>query len=280
MSRSRSLHSLWLAALATLIAVPAFAGPSITGVCPDGSMFIVKRAADIPCPQAKQVDPHDVPPIRPTYLPRPYGWQVFQNKQDPNNPYNLVDQARAIREGGAPIEDGAAPAPRTAPPAVGSAPRPEVRSAPAPEPQAPRAFALGADETRDLARIVSLSQGHRAAGFGSAEEPLVVELAHSRAFETRLRDHHGAALGPVVLLRVEARAPAEFHGNFTFVQGGGAFHPTHADPREFGLLDGALGRQVPGGGLLGYAVLPVGTDLTRELDVYWNDRLLSVVLAR
>lgn len=259
------------------LAGPALAGPSITGVCPDGSMFIVKRSADIPCPEAKQVDPHDLPPIRPAYLPRPYGWQVFQNKQDPNNPYNLVDSAQAIREGGAPIEEGNATPPRTAsaPPPVQAAPPTPPRAAPVGPPR----LALTPDDLHDLSRIVSLRQAHAAAGFGTAGEPLRIALAHSRAFEVRLRDHHGAGLGPVVLFRVDAGAPAAFHGNFTFVQNGGAHHPDHDDPREFGILDGTLGRQVPGGTLLGYTVLPPHTELAAPLDIYWNDRLLSVVLA-
>ena len=64
----------------------------ISGVCPDGSMFIVKNLADIPCADAKRVAPDDMPPIKPEYLPRPYGWQRFQREQDPNNPYNLVEE--------------------------------------------------------------------------------------------------------------------------------------------------------------------------------------------
>ena len=55
------------AALAS--AAPAFA---ITGVCPDGSIFIVQSASDIPCKQAKRIESHEVPPVRPENLPRPY----------------------------------------------------------------------------------------------------------------------------------------------------------------------------------------------------------------
>ena len=28
--------------------------------------------------------------MKPQYLPRPYGWEVFHRKNDPNNPYNLI----------------------------------------------------------------------------------------------------------------------------------------------------------------------------------------------
>ena len=70
---------------------------SITGVCPDGSIFIVQHESQIPCRAAKEVDPLEVPPIRPHYLPNPYTWQVYNQLTDPNNPYNLIDSARQIR---------------------------------------------------------------------------------------------------------------------------------------------------------------------------------------
>jgi carbon-monoxide dehydrogenase large subunit len=31
-------------------------------------------------------------------LPRPYAWEVFNQQQNPNNPYNLIDAARQVRE--------------------------------------------------------------------------------------------------------------------------------------------------------------------------------------
>ena len=39
-----------------------------------------------------------MPPIRPRYLPTPYTWKVYNEAQDPNNPYNLIDAAREVRE--------------------------------------------------------------------------------------------------------------------------------------------------------------------------------------
>ena len=53
------------AALALLGGVLASSGATagITGVCPDGSIFIVRKAAQIPCKGAKRVDPSDVPPV-------------------------------------------------------------------------------------------------------------------------------------------------------------------------------------------------------------------------
>ncbi len=70
---------------------------SIAGVCPDGSMYIVKKEADIPCARSKRVDPSEMPPMRPQLLPRPYTWHVDQQSRDPHNPYNLIDPAAKIR---------------------------------------------------------------------------------------------------------------------------------------------------------------------------------------
>ena len=71
-------------------AMPAVA---LTGICPDGSIFIVRDASGVPCRDAKLVDSNDVPPLNPEMLPRPYGWEVFDRRNDPNNPYNMVDAA-------------------------------------------------------------------------------------------------------------------------------------------------------------------------------------------
>src|SRR5512139_494877 len=84
-------------AIPLCLALPSPAALAITGICPDGSMFIVQQESQVPCRAAKQVDPQEVPPIRPQYLPNPYTWQVYNEIQDPNNPYNLIDSVREIR---------------------------------------------------------------------------------------------------------------------------------------------------------------------------------------
>ena len=61
------------------LAAAADAG-SITGVCPDGSVFVVRNPASIPCTQARRVEPHRVPPMRPENLPRSYLWDVYREK--------------------------------------------------------------------------------------------------------------------------------------------------------------------------------------------------------
>ena len=109
---------------------------------------------------------------------------------------------------------------------------------------------------------------------------VTLDLAYSRAFAARLRDGYaGEALGAAVLFQATAVAPEAFHANLTFVQGHGAFTPDRRDPRSFGILDGALGTQPAGGVVLGYAVLPEGMDPRQPIDIYWNDRRISVVLA-
>src|SRR5688500_4329131 len=109
-----------LGALLAVLGLAAPAAAAISSVCPDGSIFIVQRTSAIPCRDAKRVDPIDLPPLQPELLPRPYGWERFNQRADPNNPYNL-------------IESGSAAAPQ-APPAV--APRafepPPATATPAP----------------------------------------------------------------------------------------------------------------------------------------------------
>jgi len=286
--RTFSRLGLGSLALATLLAGGAgtAAAASITGVCPDGSMFIVKRAEDIPCPRAKQVDPHEMPPIRPEHLPRPYAWQVFHEKQDPSNPYNLVDQARAVRRGAGPDDESvelseAAEEPEAQPRQIASA-HPVAPALPA-----PRQLELGlsADERRDLALIVELRQRRAPATLlreANGTTSLVLRLAHSSSFEERLRTA-GAAIGrpivgPVVLFSAEAVAPERFHANLTFSQEHTAFHPERDDPTQFGLLQGGLGTLSAGDIVIGYMVLPATVDPGLPIDVYWNDHRLLTTL--
>ncbi len=266
------------------------AAASITGVCPDGSMFIVTKEADIPCRHAKQVDPQDMPPIRPAYLPRPHAWQIFQSQQDPNNPYNLVDRAREVRNAGAPPRENApeslppvsTPREPVEPPQVSAARVPVATPLVAPRPPTATPPALDDTELRDLALLIGLSQGNFPARFEAGPDgALQVEFAHSRALDTQVQEHLGdPALGPVVVFSVRAEASSDFYANFTFVQGHVAFHPDSQDPRQLGVLAGGLGHLAAGERLIGYTVLPANVDLSRPTDVYWNDRRISVALLR
>ncbi len=266
-------------ALAVTFAWPA-SGASITGVCPDGSVFIVRRAADVPCRDARQVEPHRVPPLRPENLPRPYLWEVHRQKLDESNPYNLVDRAEQVRTlGNADVQAGAvAPLGGPDPATAASAPLPQVAAAPPVAPPVsglrPSDLGLTDGELRDLFLLVELAQRRAPAAFlraapGGAES-LRVSMAYSEAFEARVRSA-GSAGGSVLLFTVEPQASGRFLPNFTFVQGHLTFSPRREDPGQLGILSGRVGDLAAGDLVLGYVVLPDAIDVTRPLDVYWDD---------
>jgi hypothetical protein len=286
MLRIRPLPFLRAASAATLLCVaapPASAG-SITGVCPDGSIFIAPRDELIPCRGAKKIEPDEVPPMRPEYLPRPYTWQVYQEGNDPNNAYNLVEQARRVRrmrEGLPPVEAG--PEARAQAQEHAEA-RPLARTERAPD--GPFDLGLTDGELRDLYFIVELNQTEAPAAFvkenAAGSELMVVSLAHSSAFEERLAQafqRRGRPMGPALLFTAVARAPEDFYANFTFSQGPLAFQPKVDDPLQFGVIQGRLGPMDRNTAVLGYVVLPDVVDLTAPMDVYWNDRRIEVVLS-
>ena len=271
---------------------------SITGVCPDGSVFVVQNPANIPCRQARRVEPHQVPPMRPEYLPRSYLWDVYHEKQNENNPNNLVELAAKVR--GALSKGGSAPPPEAQPggaggaeaglPQVASAPPSTAGSVPVPHGEA---APNGADhrastakpqldltdgELRDLFYLVELSQEQVPATFATqanGAESLRVSFAHSQAFETRVQSATRID-GRVVLWSVQPRQRETFRPNFTFVQGQTSYHPQAADPNQFGVLVGKIGELGKDDLVLGYAVLPGSIDLARPVDLYWDDRRLAV----
>lgn len=275
-----------LAALAVLLAA-APAAAAITGVCPDGSIFIVQSSDAIPCRQAKRVDPQDLPPLQPELLPRPYGWERFNRLADPNNPYNLVESGATPPPGATPPAPPAVtPAPAVAPGAPVAQPPQVAALAP---PARPRALdlALSARDVADLDEIVALSQSVAPAAVSrftaSGERSALLQLARSSGFEQRvhaaLATQGGGQTGPVVLFRAEARTAGAIHANFTFVQGHVAFHPDPANPDQLGVIDGAVGELAAGQRVLGYAVLPAHLDPSAPLDIYWDDRRTTVTLS-
>lgn len=289
MLRGSLLASLPVAlALGFLAAVPLRA-ESITGVCPDGSMFVVQRASSIPCRDAKLVQPHEVPPMRPEFLPRPYGWDVFQRETNPNNPYNQVITRSAPPESSPAPQANATPQVSAAPPRTRESPAPTpVTVASAPPQGAPSAFAvsLAPEELKQLADIVEAWQAHAPATLvkpgASAPQGMLLRVARSAALEGRIGDalaQSGAAShGPVLAFQAQAIEPGDFFANLTFVQGHVAFHPDPADRRQIGVLSGAQGPLAAGQSVLGYVVLPAGVDLTQPLDVYWDDRRIEATL--
>ncbi len=256
---------------------------SISGVCPDGSMFIVQKRSAIPCSQAKEVEPGNIPPMKPEYLPRPYGWETFNRETDPNNPYNVIDAAAPVGDP-APSRGSAPPPP---PPVRATSPQPSVSLPPAPRvasapPSAPQGPAFSPAELSDLAAIVEARQSAAPATLlrpGDTEERgLELRLAHSGALDARVKSAQPGA-GPVVAFHVLARDAGTFWGNLTFVQGHVAHYSDPQDPKAFRVLDGGLGSLKMGDRVLGYAVLPPGVDPSQPIDIYWDDRRLTATLA-
>ena len=275
MVRTVLAASVWLGA--SLVSAPAGA-EALSGVCPDGSIFIVQRHADIPCKRAKLVDSAELPPIRPQLLPRPYNWMVDQEARNPNNPYNLVDSAQKLREIRN-AEEFASESPEASPP-----PEP-VRPATGGGglPQRAGLLRLEEPELRDLARIVILRQRFARAALTvddvHGDPQLMIELAHSPAFESRVLESVGRDDGLVVAFVARATESVEFWPNFLVVQGARTFRPDAAHPEELGILLGAPGQQSRGELVLGYFVLPEQRfDPTQPMDLWWNDRSVRATL--
>jgi hypothetical protein len=249
---------------------------SITGVCPDGSIFIVQRAASIPCARAKLVEPHEIPPVRPELLPNPYTWQVYNEGASPNNPYNLIDEARKVR---ALSRKGAGPAPEQV------SPSPSLPSPVAQALEEPSDLGLSEEELRDLFLIVELSQDASPAAFvketADGREAFALSFAWSPAFAQQLAARHprGAELedAQVLLFSAVARRAEEFHPNFTFTQRHLAFSPVSGEASQLGVLLGALGQLEEGEVVLGWIALPGRMSLHEPMGVYWNDRHLETV---
>jgi hypothetical protein len=264
-------HRLTGLVFAIAVSPAAVHAASHTGVCPDGSIYIVQEARQIPCADAKAVRSDEVPPIRPHYLPTPYTWKVWNERNDPNNPYNAIDAARQVRG----LE---APPPA---PGAGNTPPPELRAAAPPTPAAgPVALGLSAEELDSLFQIVELSQERvparlareSAAGQGLFE----VSFARSAAFEEMLQQSFasrgGLPTGGVLLFAARSVAPESFYASFTFLQQHLSYQPDATDSRQLGVLQGRLGALAAGEVVLGYLSLPPNFDPSQELDIYWDDR--------
>jgi hypothetical protein len=245
---------------------------SIAGVCPDGSAFVVQRKADIPCKEAKLVDPSDIPPLRPELLPRPYPWLVDQQARNPNNPYNLVDTAEKIRE----LRE-ASQAPTTTAPDGATQPEPAVAPTSAGPALAPR-------DIEALVEVVELRQEMAPAEI-LAEDALGngrmgVRFAYSAAFEQHVLGWLGRtpAESLVLLFSVRAIEPGEFYPNFFFLQDGQGFRPDVRDGNEVGFLLGDPGTLDRGAARLGYVVVPGRFAPERPMELWWNDRRVEATL--
>jgi hypothetical protein len=287
-----------LLCLAGALGAGAASAESITGICPDGSVFVVQQRVQIPCRNAKEIEPSEVPPLRPELLPTPYTWQIYNETQNPNNPYHLIDAARQIRamagQGapgqeaageGVPGQGGASEWQAGADPgAVAAGPGAAPMPGAAPVETGPIDLGLGDDELRDLFFLVEVSQQQTPARFAretaDGRELFEVSLARSEAFSQRLRDawasRGGLGASQVLLFTAVSKQPADFQPNLTFVQGHLSYQPSAANPREIGILQGHLGALDADELVLGYVILSETIDLNQPVDVYWNDRRLSV----
>ena len=301
MNRNRIVVGSFALGCALLAASTARAD-SVAGVCPDGSVFVVANAKDVPCARAKLVEPSDLPPIKPQYLPRPYLWYVDQQVQDENNPYNLVDKAQRLRQlrageveaatpraaGDEVAADGALAPPRggtseRAEPSVGEAtPRPPAGST-----AGEVAVSLSEDELADLVQVILLRQQLAPASIevrdASGRPEVELRYAYSTAFERRVSDALPAAVaasGPRVLVfSAKSTRETEFYPRFLVTQAGGTFRPQPDDATQQGLLLGEAGPMAPGTLVVGYVVLPPRFDPTQPLDLWWNDRRVTATLA-
>jgi hypothetical protein len=86
----------------------------------------------------------------------------------------------------------------------------------------------------------------------------------------------GLPSGGVLLFSARSVAPEEFYASFTFLQGHLSYQPDATDPRQLGMLQGRLGALAAGEVVLGYVTLPANFDASQELDVYWDDRHITV----
>lgn len=273
---------LTVAAVSSMLSLPASA---LTGVCPDGSVFIAPDGNPPPCSNAKEVEPHEVPPLRPAYLPHPYTWQVYNELQSQNNPYNLIDSARDIR---ALHEEGRGDQPTQAALIPGASAGGAHPVSAGPPSVGPIDLGLSEDELRDLYQLVELSQEVTPAAFhrttADGRGVFRVALARSASVQDRIttawESRGGIGRSSVLVFTAVSMQAEPFHANLTFVQEHLTFQPTSGNPRQLGVLQGHLGELEADEVVLGYVILPEAMDAGEPMDVYWNDRRISVVFPR
>ncbi|MEX2207287.1 MAG: hypothetical protein WEF50_13750 [Myxococcota bacterium] len=281
-----TLPSLCVAGFLALAAWPAAADSTLSGVCPDGSFFVVQSRSSVPCANPRFADAADLPPLRPHLLPRPYTWYVDQETRNPNNPYNLVEAAekiRAARLGPKPGSESAQTAPE--PPPARNATVSKLPTTP--EPPAPGAplIQLADDELRDLVRLIGLRQSDSPAQLAVADARgdarLRIQLAYSAAFESFALATLGRdpAANHVIVFASLAESDTEFQPNFFAVQGGRTFRPDPTSPSELGFLLGEPGKLPAGELAVGYLVVPSTFDPHAAMELFWNDRSIETVLA-
>lgn len=274
---------------ATLVLVfaawPA-AAETLSGVCPDGSFFVVQSRSSVPCSNPHFADPADMPPLRPHLLPRPYTWYVDQETRNPNNPYNLVEAAEKIRAARLGPKPGTEAAQTAAePPPAHNATAGKLTAAPEPPAPAPAILTLADDELRDLVRIIGLRQSDSPAQFeiGDArgDARLRIQLAYSASFESYALATLGRdpAANHVIVFASLAESDTDFQPNFFVVQSGRTYRPDPTSPSELGFLLGEAGALPAGELAVGYLIVPSTFDPHAPMELFWNDRSIETVLA-
>ncbi|MBM4334552.1 MAG: hypothetical protein FJ108_01380 [Deltaproteobacteria bacterium] len=279
------LRSRLAVCLLALCPQPAAADSTLSGVCPDGSVFVVQSRSSVPCANPRFVDAADLPPLRPHLLPRPYTWYVDQETRNPNNPYNLVEAAekiRAARLGTTPGAESAQAAPSQPAPAIGAVARP---APPTPPPPAAAELRLADDELRDLVRLIGLRQADSPAQLeisdARGDARMRIQLAYSASFESWALASLGLdpSASHVFVFATLAESDTEFQPNFFVVQGGRTYRPDPTRPSEIGFLLGESGALPAGELAVGYLVVPASFEPHAAIELFWNDRSVETVLA-
>jgi len=278
------------------IVIPAAARAGVVAVCADGSIMIAKKWADVNCAGAIEVAPDDVPPIGSGIRPRSIAWANFLGEQEamrreskrvrtranrvsgrspavPTVREESLDPTRAYRNGNANGNGNG----RALSGDLARRPSAAMRAS----------FTLTADERRDLALLVDLSQRDTPAILKFTQKGVTtasLKIAHSRAFEAKLRAHQRTAsarhLGTVLVFSLEPGNADAMDTSLSFVQGGPSFRPNARNSREFGWIDDVDAATGQATTRLGYIVLPESFEVSRPLAVFWGDAVVGATLRR
>jgi hypothetical protein len=202
---------------------------------------------------------------------------VDQETRDPSNPYNLVDEARRIRE----LRAG-----EVTPESATAGTQANAGGAPAPTPRSSETarLTLGESDLRDLVKLVSLRQQLAPAQIvveDIHERPLLfIQLAYSGAFETAALQALNAPPERVRILVFTARSTseAEFYPNFLFTQNGATFRPDPLNAAEVHFLVGRPGTLAEGHMAVGYLRVPARFDPSAPMQIFWNDHNIDATL--